>query len=403
VPDFADRRVRSQAARARARRSPPPGQAARAPGERLIGRTAAASTKVKESPLGLFRKLLGDFQHGLSALKQISLKAPAASSEKVFSVQRSSEIGFQTRLTERILERTIRMPGRAIPLGYTRGKVTGNRRSNVKAMLGADREARTQVQAGRYDGSPSHLPSAARLAQILRADELLRSGTGTPNPQVHSWAQAVREGRRREIADLDADYVQNTLSAALGGPTRAEQLLSSPYVHSLVERHRTAVEAIHRNLHDANRADSRGFTRMERGSSHARRSAAPASIVTGSASAPAAVPSARPIPSSSSYEPVLARMLAGNEEPHLALAGMDETERARHEDRRLSRFPAASAARRELSSSMSMAPFGRPAQPSASQSQASTPARKMELTGRMTLTGVGGQPLGMAEIDAEGR
>jgi hypothetical protein len=100
-------------------------------------------------------------------------------------------------------------------------------------------------------------------------------------------------------------------------------------------------------------------------------------------------------------------MLAGNEEPHLALAGMDETERARHEDRRLSRFPssagapAASAARRELSSGVSTAPFSRSAQASAPQAQAPAQARKMELTGRMILTGTGGQSLGMAEINAE--
>jgi hypothetical protein len=99
-------------------------------------------------------------------------------------------------------------------------------------------------------------------------------------------------------------------------------------------------------------------------------------------------------------------MLAGNEEPHLALAGMEELERTRREDRRLSRasLPPLSApeARREMSSGMSAAPFGKPSQSQAAeQTKTQAPASKMELTGRMTLTGTGGQSLGVAEINAE--
>jgi hypothetical protein len=104
-------------------------------------------------------------------------------------------------------------------------------------------------------------------------------------------------------------------------------------------------------------------------------------------------------------------MLAGNEEPHLALAGMEEMERARMEDRRLSRFPGGSSTpagsagggRREMATGLSTAPFGRPTQTPMGQSQTKSSASKLELTGRLTLSGVGGQPLGMAEIDAESK
>jgi hypothetical protein len=320
--------------------------------------------------------------------------------------------------------------------------------------LGADREAQRQVLAGKYDASPAHLPSAARLAQILRADAVLKSGEGASHPQIHVWAQAIKEGRRREVADLDPEYVQNAVSAALGGPTRAEQLLSSPFVHSLIERHRSTVETIHRQLHHVEKQVRDGGAGMR-----ARTRISSSSGATSAPSAPVSLPSSGyasasslPVSASSgvsraeraermqsrSYEPELARMLAGNEEPHLAMTAMDEGERASREiresasgprsradrmpalarergnDRRLlANFPqgpalerasmeSASASRHEPAASISAAPVSaaRPAQAVNAPVQAQA-QHKLELTGRLTLMGNGGQPLGTAEFDAE--
>jgi len=105
-------------------------------------------------------------------------------------------------------------------------------------MSGADLEAVRHVNAPNLNPSdPAHVPSAARLSQILQADRLMSVGEITVHPQIQSWATSIREGRRREVADLDPGVVQGTLTEAVGGSSNVERLLSTPEIKVLRERH----------------------------------------------------------------------------------------------------------------------------------------------------------------------
>lgn len=113
--------------------------------------------------------------------------------------------------------------------------------SKMSLVTGADREAVRHVRE-LYLGRPSQFPAAARLAQVLRADSLVRVMGGRSSPQLANMAQAIREGRSREVADMDPDRVMEVLGEALGGSERAQQLLYTPPVHFMVERHRQTVQ-----------------------------------------------------------------------------------------------------------------------------------------------------------------
>lgn len=113
--------------------------------------------------------------------------------------------------------------------------------SKMSLVTGADREAVRHVREP-YLGRPSQFPAAARLAQVLRADSLVQVMGGRSSPQLANMAQAIREGRSREVADMDPERVMEVLGEALGGSERAQQLLYTPPVHFMVERHRQTVQ-----------------------------------------------------------------------------------------------------------------------------------------------------------------
>ena len=296
MPDFqGDRRrqpVRRQAASAR------PSKRELSPVERqlaVLKEAPPAKTK-KEHPNEVFRRLLRDFQTSLAALRNVE-PAPVKAQERILvqaqptQARPAQQLGRERRQvlfntvmlkehrdrerlvpvdrehfshsqtavrTKETVERTIRMPGsqpvsRARP--QTRNLPLGDLR-RYPGMTGADREAIRQVSARHYDGSPEHLPSAARLAQILRADALLSSGEGQKDPRIRAWAKAIKSGQRRAVADMNPRMVQSVLNSALGGSTKAEQLLHTPMIERLIERHRSNMSTIHEQLRQSERAVS---------------------------------------------------------------------------------------------------------------------------------------------------
>ena len=112
--------------------------------------------------------------------------------------------------------------------------------SKITAVTGADREAVRTVREV-YRGHPTQFPAAARVAQILKADSLIKSGEARPNAQLQALAQAAREGRMRDVADVDPQAVQALFEESFGGQENAQRALYTPEVHTIVERQRMAV------------------------------------------------------------------------------------------------------------------------------------------------------------------
>lgn len=138
-------------------------------------------------------------------------------------------------------------------------------------VTSADREAAQSVRE-QYVGEFHQLPAAARVAQVMRADELIRNGEGKEHPVLRALAQAAREGRKRFVADVNPSYLQRAFSEAFGGSTKAEQVLSTPVIHDMAEKYRFAVESIQcrveavRNGVGPERAPTRvGRVRMPKG------------------------------------------------------------------------------------------------------------------------------------------
>jgi len=144
--------------------------------------------------------------------------------------------------TYRAFKRPIR------PSGAARRRIYPDHNINVTT---ADAEAAQQVREP-YTGEAHQLPAAARVAQVIRADALLRE-EGRQHPTIRALASAAREGRKRYVADVDPGFLQKTFSDAFGGATRAEQALSSPVIHDMVERHRFAVESVQRRVESIER------------------------------------------------------------------------------------------------------------------------------------------------------
>ncbi len=290
-------------------------------------------------------------------------------------------------------------------------------------VTGADREAIRHVTEHR--GGPGQLPSAARLAQLLRTERTLTEEGRHIPPALAQLTQAIRSGSRREVADLDPERVQALMEDALGGPTRAEQVLAGPEVHSLVDRHQLVLGNIHSQLSEKERRLERvSSVSPGRGSASVTARAVPdRPRHYRSAAARAGWPEHRTAPGKTdTAQAELSHMLATNEEPHLAGVAGVESERIEHEIRqsgsirnRVEKPEMQARPIRPLTTQMRQE---RPVTPSMTAPARSGPSpiqqlqqvtrgdqqqqrRRMEVTGKMTLIGESGQPIGKASMDAE--
>ena len=495
MPDFADKRIKQKAAIRKtvfAKRS-----------ERDIpaGVGAPPSAKRGESPLSQFVKLIHDFRGGIKDLRNIagsmgtrgegtragkttvwtevigqSGKSPPTANAVPPDIRVPSPVEISSRNANQgrvshfsrtgtsarptIRDKNIRIPHmQAVP---HRNPVVLTKLGSLDrhpGFTGADREAQKHIYESRLDPqSPASLPSAARLAQILQADRLMRSGELEAHPQIQAWAESVREGRRREVADIEPEVVHNTLVAAAGGVSQAQQLLSTPAVQQIVERHTIALQT-HRSelrelerrlesgkpsaerkpisLHESSRVPHAGLAFPRQGAV-ANRLGSTTSLLSSpeqhdrlQGSASTSIPHERLRPMSSELEQhdheKMQHMLASNEEPHLAQVTGTERERLQREirgmtvpetrssssDRRMVASPsestqrtapiahAAVQAERGTASQITAATFkNMPAVQAQQQSRVPGNDRK-EIQGKLKLINNAGAEIGVAELNAE--
>lgn len=323
----------------------------------------------------------------------------------------------------------IRVPPISPPRTHSRKHVRSGQRgsaSGYQVVNGADAEAHRHI-IEQSDSGVGALPSAARLAHILRADELVRDGTGEPSELISSLASAIRSGDRRAVADVDPVKVQDAINTALGGETRAQQLLNTPETTRMIERYQSTVNAVRENIHNTEkqieRASQVGITSTPRRSTSvsqqvqpARAAAAPAAgnipRMGSNAGNPAAAVDAR----------ALETMLSTNEEPHAIAAGEAEQQEMRLTAREGAKTPRMATAPRLTSAERTdtAAPplergravgSGISVSPSAPVKLTTDPIDKqstkkggrMQMDGKLTIMGPGGQMLGEARLDADVR
>jgi len=99
-----------------------------------------------------------------------------------------------------------------------------------------DREAVRHITEKSSSGTFEDLPRAARVALILRADELIR-GDGRRSRIVESLAASVRSGKPEVAANFNPRKLERILGSLLGGRQNALRSLWTPEIAGMVERY----------------------------------------------------------------------------------------------------------------------------------------------------------------------
>ena len=318
----------------------------------------------QEKPIQVFRKLLSDFNSGLRVLSDLArnkpqeapralqaggfepLRAPMTGvierhTHTVTSypkpepniIRERTEVRTRSEPTLSVSETNVSIPAPAIVAPQTLPR----RGREYNVITGADREAHRQVFEPYKAGSPHHLPSAARLAQLLRADTMMRQGALPKNQTIQNLAQAIREGRRREIADINPMKVQRLLHEAAGGPTRAQQLFFSPAIAHMVDRHNMAVQTVYNERLQSEK--QRNALQIETAGPRSRKEPDVEQRVEYEAPTPMSASESDDfragsgigavVPDDNSQEASLLQMLAYNEGAHISRAAASEAERTR--------------------------------------------------------------------------
>lgn len=323
-------------------------------------------------------------------------------------------------------------PVKTVGLGPVRFDIP----TKITPVTGADREAVRTVREP-YRGHPTQFPAAARVAQILRADSLIKNGEARPNSQLQALAQAAREGRMRDVADVDPQTVQALFEDSFGGQENAQRALYTPEIHAIVERQRVAVGMVQervRRIRGLGKKEDIGELSVKTCTDRGRRSPAQQqysfqpSIQTKGLSIP--VPSGRASTETrhvhvrsteEKYSPALQSMAAHNDFAHLPMA-MEDLKEGAEEEREIKGPEAKTARDRRLSPVLGRGGAGKsslerspqevrvPSAPSASSpSQKSAPSimtmvksakpSAQRLTGQLTMVTKEGIQLGTAEFE----
>lgn len=108
----------------------------------------------------------------------------------------------------------------------------------------ADQRARDAFTSGE---APEAEADATRMARILEIDSQIERGAAPASDQIQAWASAIREGRQREIADLDPAKVQQAVEQAMGGGQGA-QAANTPEVAQLEVEHQARTQTLQAGL-----------------------------------------------------------------------------------------------------------------------------------------------------------
>jgi hypothetical protein len=110
-----------------------------------------------------------------------------------------------------------------------------------------DREAVKHLAEGGSSGTFEDLPRAARVAMVMRAEQIMRD-EGKQNRVVSFLAAAARSGRPEIAANFSPRKLERVLGSLLGGKQAALQALWTPEVSKIVERYQTERKVVQEKL-----------------------------------------------------------------------------------------------------------------------------------------------------------
>jgi hypothetical protein len=120
-----------------------------------------------------------------------------------------------------------------------------------------DHEAVRHITEKSSSGTFEDLPRAARVAMILRADELIRTD-GRRSRVVESLAASVRSGRPEVAANFSPRKLERILGGLLGGRQNALRSLWTPEIAGMVEKYHFDRKVIQEKLGRLEKAVSEG-------------------------------------------------------------------------------------------------------------------------------------------------
>jgi hypothetical protein len=210
----------------------------------------ASREKRADHPLLQFHRTMREFRGGISELKQVAERLGRTTEKPILqsvakSVGRGRQENSSTPAHLTMSRRTSpNMPFyRAAP--GQESPYSSRRMRNVHTA--EDREAVKHLTEGSSSGTFEDLPRAARVAMILRADELIKS-EGRRSRVVESLAAAVRSGRPEIAANFNPRKLERVLGGLLGGKQNALRSLWSPEVAGMVERYHFERKVIQERL-----------------------------------------------------------------------------------------------------------------------------------------------------------
>lgn len=127
-----------------------------------------------------------------------------------------------------------------------------------------DQEAVKHLSEQGSSGTFEDLPRAARVAMILRADEIARD-EGKQDRIVGHLASSVRSGKPEVAANFSPRRLERVLSNLLGGKQGAMQALWTPEVARIVERYQTERKVVQEKLQTLERGLPEGEAGSIRG------------------------------------------------------------------------------------------------------------------------------------------
>lgn len=258
-----------------------------------------------------------------------------------------------------------------------------------------DREAFSHIHSLKEVTSPlAQLPRAARVAMILRADEIIKEGGGRESRLIESLAGAIRSGRPDVAANVSPKRVEQALARSLGGRQQALQAVWTPEVSRMVNRYHAERDRLVERIERV----ERGIPEGSHGSPVTRSGSA-------SRSAPARdIPEMASAPVHASYEtsaprrnPPVESFFRRNDMSHLASQAERRRDLSVRSERRI---PGATDAPRSERALPTQGTTPRRGQPTVKVAESGTQGStgKRQLEGKLTIFSGNGEEVGTAQL-----
>ena len=217
----------------------------------------ASSDKTSEPPASsggkAFKKLIGEFSHGVKALNELVNKKtfPGQSYDGKISPIKDPTQGkiIQALYHPQMMSTSAEAPGRP---GNGHSVEQASKKMELSSLAsvgaspvvgGADKEAMRQIMG--QDGAE---PAPVRLSRILKAEKTAIENGAVP-PEIAHLANAVKEGRLRDVADISPSQIDTYINKHRSNPTLTpSEGLDNQTTNSIVANHENTINLVRHSI-----------------------------------------------------------------------------------------------------------------------------------------------------------